>query len=41
MTAAIASCICDGEVIIEGAEAVAKVLSEVFEDFAKLGGGYT
>jgi len=38
MTAAIASCICDGEVIIEGAEAVAKSYPKFFEDFAKLGG---
>ncbi|MGI6336032.1 MAG: 3-phosphoshikimate 1-carboxyvinyltransferase [Eubacteriales bacterium] len=38
MTAAIASCICEEEVIIEGAEAVAKSYPKFFEDFAKLGG---
>ncbi len=40
MAAAIASSICDGEVIIKGAEAVNKSYPKFFEDFKKLGGNF-
>ncbi|MBO5059608.1 MAG: 3-phosphoshikimate 1-carboxyvinyltransferase [Clostridia bacterium] len=38
MSAAIASCICENEVEIDGAEAVKKSYPSFFEDFAALGG---
>ncbi len=38
MAATIASCVCDGEVVIEGAEAVEKSYPAFFRDFSSLGG---
>ena len=38
MSAAIASVICDGEVTIEGAEAVRKSYPSFWSDFVSLGG---
>ncbi len=40
MAAAVASCMCDGEIIIRRAEAIAKSYPHFFEDFASLGGKY-
>lgn len=41
MTAAVASLVSDGDIIINGAEAVSKSYPLFFEDFRRLGGKYT
>lgn len=40
MAAAIAASVCDGEVVIKGAEAVGKSYPKFFEDYAGLGGAF-
>ncbi len=40
MAAAVASCACDGEIVIRRAEAISKSYPHFFEDFAALGGKY-